>query len=59
MPRQPEQQQQRALSAPPPCPVCSRTMRLIGRETNPDAPTTELLTFDCDCGQITTAVTNQ
>jgi hypothetical protein len=40
-------------------PGCSRTMRLIGRETNPDAPTTELLTFDCDCGQITTAVTNQ
>jgi hypothetical protein len=34
-------------------------MRLVGRETNPNAPTTELLTFDCDCGHITTAVTGQ
>jgi hypothetical protein len=34
-------------------------MRLVGRETNPNAPTTELLTFDCDCGQITTTITGQ
>jgi hypothetical protein len=57
--RQPEQQQQRALSAPPPCPGCTRTMRLVGRETNRDAPSTEVLTFNCDCGHITTTVTGQ
>jgi hypothetical protein len=34
-------------------------MRLVGRETNLDAPPTELLTFQCDCGHISTTVTGQ
>jgi hypothetical protein len=59
MPKQPEQQQQSAFTTTPSCPGCKRTMRVVGRETNRDAPTTELLTFDCDCGHITTTVTGQ
>jgi len=34
-------------------------MRLVGRESHSDAPNAELLTFECECGQITTVTTNQ
>lgn len=51
-----QQQQQRALVRPPPCPGCSRTMLLVGRETIPENAGSELLTFACDCGEITTSL---
>ena len=56
--RQAEQQQQQALTRPPPCPGCRRTMLLVGRETIPENTGVELLTFECECGQITVASTN-
>jgi hypothetical protein len=34
-------------------------MLLVGRESHPDNKTLDLFTFACDCGQITTATTNQ
>jgi hypothetical protein len=34
-------------------------MRLVGREIHSDDPSSELLTFECACGQIVTATTNQ
>jgi hypothetical protein len=46
-------------SEPPECPGCRRTMRLVGRESHPEARHPETLTFECDCGQIVTATTNQ
>ena len=55
MARQPEQQQQRALTQPPPCPGCKRTMLLVGRETIPENLGVELLTYECECGKLTTA----
>ena len=60
MTRQPEQQQQRAMSPsqPPPCPGCKRTMRLVGRE-NDEGSNTDRLTFECECGQMVTTLTNQ
>ena len=58
MTRQPEQQQQRALSQPPLCPGCNRTMRLVGRE-NEAGSNADRLTFECDCGQMVTTLTNQ
>jgi hypothetical protein len=46
-------------SEPPECPGCKRTMRLVGREPHPEARHAETLTFECDCGQIVAATTNQ
>lgn len=41
-----------------PCPTCARPMRLVGRETVDAAITVaELLTFQCECGQIIAANT--
>jgi hypothetical protein len=34
-------------------------MLLVGRETHPEKTTLELLTFECDCGQIVTSTTGQ
>jgi hypothetical protein len=44
-----------------PCPGCPRTMRLVGQETSQHARSSaaELLTFQCDCGQIITTMTRQ
>ena len=45
-----------------PCPGCPRTMRLVGQETSQHArgkAPAELLTFQCDCGQILTTMTKQ
>jgi len=44
------------------CPSCPRTMRLVGQETSQhsrSSPPAELLTFQCDCGQMLTTMTNQ
>jgi len=51
--RQHEQQPQRAMWSGyhQPCPSCPRMMRLVGRE-NGTGSKTDLLTFQCDCGQI-------
>jgi hypothetical protein len=46
-------------SRPPPCPGCRRTMRLVGRESRAAHASTDILTFECECGQITTAMMNQ
>jgi len=35
-----------------PCPTCSLTMRLVGRECPERKSNGYLLTFQCDCGQI-------
>jgi len=51
MPKQPEQQQQRALTRPPPCPACGLTMLLVGRESAEAMPGAETFTFECECGQ--------
>jgi len=40
------------------CPGCPRTMRLVGRERKGDSKA-DLLTFQCDCGQILATITNQ
>jgi hypothetical protein len=45
-----------------PCPGCWRTSRLVGQETSQHTPgksPAELLTFQCDCGQIITTMTFQ
>jgi hypothetical protein len=45
-----------------PCPGCRRHMRLVGQETSQHTPgksPSELLTFQCDCGQIITTMTKQ
>jgi hypothetical protein len=34
-------------------------MRLVGRETNPASSHADILTFECDCGQISIATMNQ
>jgi hypothetical protein len=34
-------------------------MRLVGRENSHNVPKLEILTFECDCGQLVTATTNQ
>ena len=47
------------LSRPPPCPGCRRTMRLVGREIDPASSHADILTFECDCGQIAIATMNQ
>ena len=51
MPKQPEPQQQRALTQPPPCPACGLTMLLVGRETARALLGAETLTFECECGE--------
>jgi len=38
------------------CPSCPRNMRLVGRETALNAQS-ELLTFQCDCGQVIARMT--
>ena len=43
----------------PECPGCKRRMRLVGREIHSEAPNAEVLTYECDCGQISSATTNQ
>jgi hypothetical protein len=45
-----------------PCPACPRMMLLVGQETSEHArgkSPAELLTFQCDCGQIITTMTEQ
>jgi hypothetical protein len=45
-----------------PCPGCKRSMKLVGQETSQHArssPPPELLTFQCDCGQVLTTMTKQ
>jgi hypothetical protein len=60
MTRQPEQQQQRVLLSgyQHSCPSCPRAMRLVGRESEINA-IADLLTFQCDCGQIFTTTAHQ
>jgi C4-type Zn-finger protein len=53
--RQPEQQQQASLLK---CPSCQQPMRLVGRE-NKAGSRADLLTFECDCGQIFATTTDQ
>jgi hypothetical protein len=48
------EQQQGALVRQ--CPNCSSDMRLFGRESVNDS-TADLLTFQCDCGQISAVMT--
>ena len=50
-PTQQEQQQRHRLSETHPCPSCPRPMRFVGRE-GIDGSNGELLTFQCDCGQV-------
>jgi hypothetical protein len=51
--KQPEQQQQQgALARTHPCPTCKQAMRLVGRESLPGSSTYNLLTFQCQCGQV-------
>ena len=46
-----------------PCPACPRVMHLVGKETSQHAVgksfPAELLTFQCDCGQVITTMTKQ
>src|SRR4051812_36276871 len=40
----------------PACGRCGRVMRLVAREPqSPGARRSEILTFECDCGHVTTA----
>jgi hypothetical protein len=41
-----------------PCPACPQKMRIVGRERHPESRSsrTDMLTFQCDCGQIFTTV---
>jgi hypothetical protein len=57
MARQPEQQQQNALNPSMPCLGCGKAMPLVGRESHPLKMDIDLLTFECECGQITTTTT--
>jgi hypothetical protein len=58
MVRQPiQQQQQRAPVTTRPCPTCKQVMRLVGRESA-GAGNTDLLTFQCHCGQIIATMTH-
>ena len=50
--RQPEQQQQLALSQARLCPTCKQPMRLVGRERAAGSHHADLLTFQCGCGQV-------
>jgi hypothetical protein len=34
-------------------------MRLVGKENHSEGATAEVLTFECECGQIVTSTTNQ
>jgi hypothetical protein len=53
-----QQQKQQRPGREIPCPGCSRMMRLVGRETGPKLRA-DLLTFQCDCGQVFTTTMNQ
>ena len=59
MTRQPEQQQQSALTTSMPCPGCGKAMPLVGRESHPLQRDIDLLTFECECGHVTTTTTGQ
>ena len=63
-----ERHVERKLTNDPPetdklqCPACARSMQLIGQETSQhsrSSPPAELLTFQCDCGQVLTTMTKQ
>ena len=41
------------------CPGCSRMMRLVGRERRSVFTLAEVLTFECECGHLTTTTTGQ
>ncbi len=41
-----------------PCPFCPRNMHLVGRERVQAQSAAELLTFQCDCGQVTSSTTD-
>jgi hypothetical protein len=47
------------LGDDPECPGCKRTMRLVGTERHHGSPEAEVLTFECECGQLSTSTTNQ
>jgi len=47
------------LRRDPDCPGCKRTMRLVGREPHSKKSTAEVLTFQCECGQVATVTANQ
>src|ERR1044072_6686848 len=55
-----QQQQRRSLSPSQQlhCPSCLRAVRLVGSENNAGSAA-ELLTFQCECGQIFTTMTHQ
>jgi hypothetical protein len=40
------------------CPGCKRTMRLVGRENHSQSRKAEILTFECECGQLSTSTMN-
>jgi hypothetical protein len=51
--RQPEQQQQGALSQTHPCPNCKQPMKLVGRESAAGFSVFSVMTFQCyHCGQV-------
>jgi hypothetical protein len=54
--RQPEQQQRGTITGT--CPGCKQPARLVGRE-NEAGQVGDLLTFQCNCGQVFTTMTNQ
>jgi hypothetical protein len=41
------------------CPSCPRTMMLVGKEKSEPESSDELLTFQCECGQVFTASGDQ
>lgn len=55
--RQPEQQQQGALTRAYPCPSCNQPMKIVGRESAAGSHTAHLLTFQCGCGQVIASMT--
>lgn len=52
MVKQPEQQQQVTITRAHPCPTCKQPMKLVGREGMCGSGTYNLLTFQCQCGQV-------
>ena len=57
MSQQPEQQRQGQITLKTMCPGCRQPMKLVGRE-NEAGCRADLLTFQCDCGQIYTMMTS-
>ena len=43
--------QQRAIRTYP-CPNCKQPMKMVGRESVDVLSTADLLTFQCNCGQV-------